>query len=155
MIIDTLAAIIILFNGATVSFDNLQAMIEPRIDTIPYTVIDNDTIWQEVEFPVESLDIELKAKYGVGVNELQKVIEDIREIKMNTDRLKDIISRRKRSAERTELSRERKVIEKGILPRLFIEHPDTIEIWTKQHILKPHSKQKKVYRLYNMKQGVR
>ena len=135
MIIDTLAAIIILLNGVQVPLDSLQSFFEPKTDTTIYAVVGEDTIWQAVDWTPEKEDSILRKQFGVGINKFQKAIEDIQNHKFAADKVKNI-----------QLGRQ--VIDKEELSRIFVVHPDTFAIWTKWHDIIKHSEQYKEYNLF-------
>jgi len=138
MIIDTLVAIIILFNGSAVSLDSLQSIIEPKTDTTIYAVIDNDTIYQKRRQTIEERDLELKKEFdGVGVNEIQRAIQYIQDQQIRVDELKNILNKTSTTA-----------FDEMELKQIFSVHPDTIAIWTQKHKIEKHSKQ---YREFNLK----
>ena len=138
MIIDTLVAIIILFNGSAISFDSLQSIIEPKTDTTIYAVIDNDTIYQKRRQTIEERDLELKEEFdGVGVNEIQQAIQYIQDQQIRVDELKNILNKTSTTA-----------FDEMELKQIFSVHPDTIAIWTKEHNIETHSEQ---YREFNLK----
>ena len=138
MIIDTLVAIIILFNGSAISFDSLQSLIEPKTDTTIYAIIGNDTIYQERRQTIEEWDLKLKKEFGgVGVNEIQQAIQYIQDQQIRVDELKSILNR-------TSVM----VFDKVELEQIFSIHPDTIAIWTQEHNTEEHSEQ---YQEFNLK----
>jgi len=138
MIIDTLVAIIILFNGSAISFDSFQSIIEPKTDTTIYAVIDNDTIYQKRKQTIEERDLELKEEFdGVGVNEIQRAIQYIQDQQIRVDELKNILNKTSTTA-----------FDEMELKQIFSVHPDTIAIWTEEHNIETHSEQ---YREFNLK----
>ena len=135
MVIDTLAAIIILLNSTPVSFDSLQSFLMPRTDTTVYAVVNGDTIWQQVEWTAEQEDSVLREQFGVGINKFQKAIEDIQWHIFSAEEVRNIQD-------------GKRIVNKDEAERIFVTHPDTFVIWTEDHTIEDHSNQYKEYNLY-------